>query len=539
MDISHREIYSLLNYIESGDIVLPEVQREFVWSDNDAKDLLDSLYKKYPVGYILLWCPKEVRPYKHFEGQNQSTYMNEKRKPVRYLLDGQQRLTSLLKIKNGDIEIYFNINDKVFQLKNRGIENKPEWISVREVLNKEPSDILLELGEKLGRSLDYIYKKYATPISDLHNVLKERLPVYELKEDDYSKITEIYIRLNSKGVRLKKAELVMAMVVLNIPKEFRDNLERLHDKFEDWGFDTNFYMRCLTCMLTKQSKFEYLKNYLNTDKDKADKVLKIMDDLLKYMDNVLKLLNTHLGLTHDKVQTILPSEIVLIPLLMYVYNNNDNGIKSDSELNKLLYWFLMASFWGRYSGATETKLDEDLKALKEDSNPINKWIQNILKEKGRLKIDIRDFEGKFTKNKLLLLYFLVYKNKALDWFTSTDLTNTDTIELHHVFPKKVLKDMKGITDEQINDIRNIVFISTKANRRISSKEPIDYFKSEKIDENRLRRQYIPLDETLHRKEAYNEFLKKRGELIVRSLNNVLESMYEGHSLSLAESRSEL
>ncbi|MEM1971312.1 MAG: DUF262 domain-containing protein [Candidatus Anstonellales archaeon] len=530
MQISQRDIHSLLEDIERGDIALPEVQREFVWSDNDAKDLLDSLYKKYPVGYIFLWRPKEVKPYRYFEGQTQLTnYMGIKREPVWYLLDGQQRLTSLLKIKKGDIKIYFNIDREEFHLENRAIKSDPTWIYVTEVWREGPNNILRKLKEKLGISLEDIWEKYMTRISNLYSVLEEELPVYELQEDNYSKITEIYMRLNSKGVRLKKAELVMAMAVLNIPKEFRSNLEKLHDEFEDWDFDVNFYMRCLTCMITEQSKFEYLKSYLNTDKDK---VLRIMNDLHKYMDITLKLLNTHLGLTSAKVQTILPSEIVLIPLLMYIYNNRDKGIKNDSELNKLLYWFLMASFWGRYSGATESKLDEDLKALK-DPNPIDRWIQNILKEKGRLKVDIRDFEGRFTKNKLLLLYFLVHMNKAMDWFSATDLTNTDTVELHHVFPKKVLKDKGDITDEQINDIRNIVFISAKANRRISSKEPRDYFKSENIDKNRLNAQLIPLDDDLHRKEAYNEFLKKRGELIVNSLNNVLANMYKGHSSSLS------
>jgi hypothetical protein len=187
----------------------------------------------------------------------------------------------------------------------------------------------------------------------------------------------------------------------------------------------------------------------------------------------------------------------------------------------------MASFWGRYTGATEAKLDEDLRALEKSIQPIDTWIQHIVKEKRRLYVDLDDLKGKFTKNKLLLLYFLVQRNRSLDWFSATDLKDTDTIELHHIFPKRVLRTMENITDDEINDVRNIAFISTKANRSISSKEPADYFKD--IDEERLKSQLIPLDKALHKKEAYHEFLQRRGEMIITSLNNVLKAMYEPHA----------
>jgi len=159
--------------------------------------------------------------------------------------------------------------------------------------------------------------------------------------------------------------------------------------------------------------------------------------------------------------------------------------------------------------------------------PIDIWIQNIVKEKGRLYVDLKDLEGKFTRNKLLLLYFLVQRNNGKDWFSPTDLKNTDRIELHHIFPKRVLRTMENITDDEINDVRNIALISTKANRTINSKEPADYFKE--IDEERLKSQLIPLDKALHKKEAYHEFLHKRGEMITTSLNKALEAMCELHS----------
>ena len=358
MSLSEPTIKHLLEDIELGRIVLPEVQREFVWSYNDAKDLLDSLYKKYPIGYVLLWRPKDTKPHRYLEGQTHlSDFSGSKKEPDYYLLDGQQRLTSLLKIKNGEIKVYFNLESEDFHLENRVIKSDPKWVLVSDIWKHDINKIVSELSTKLGINSGEIYTNYFYRIKRLEEVLDSKLPAYELREDDYAKITEIYMRLNSKGVRLKKAELFFALAVLKIPDEFRRKLEILHEEFEEWDLDMNFYMRCFTCMATGQSKFEALREYLN--KTPKNESLRILDDLLEYLKPTFNLLNTYLGLTDDKARVILPSETALIPLLLYIYRKRGT-IKNDTEMNKLIYWFLMASFWGRYSGATETKLDDDL-----------------------------------------------------------------------------------------------------------------------------------------------------------------------------------
>ncbi|MEM4306023.1 MAG: DUF262 domain-containing protein [Candidatus Caldarchaeum sp.] len=512
----------LLDDIELGRIVLPEVQREFVWSENDAKDLLDSLYRGYPIGYIFLWRPKEVKPRRYLQTQAQSTG----KEPDYYLLDGQQRLTSLLKIKKGEIRVYFNLDTEEFHLENRAIQSNPKWFPVTEIWGSDTAQIASKLSKMLNMSLEEVYNKYVPRIIKLRQILDRELPAHEIREDDYAKIAEIYIRLNSKGVRLRKAELFLALAVLNVPIAFRSRLEALEKEFEDWGFDTSFFMRCFTCLATGTSKFETLSAYLR-EKPKED-ILQTFNDLLECLRLTLETLETHLGLTPDKAQLILPSEIALIPLMVYLYRNR--FVKTDLELSKLLYWFLMASFWGRYSGATETKLDEDLRALKQQ-DPIDEWIQSIKRERGRLLIDVEDIKGRVTANKLLMLYFLVQKNGAIDWFSPTDLKNTSKIELHHIFPKKVLRSF-NFTDDEINDLRNIAFVSASGHRRVGSKEPADYIDSKGIDANRLRAQLIPLDNSLLRVGAYRDFLEKRGELIVTSLNDALSELYVFHEQEL-------
>lgn len=512
-------IKSLLQDIDLERIALPEVQREFVWSENQAKDLIDSLYKGFPIGYIYLWRPKESKPFRHLE--NQSPLSKD---PDYYLLDGQQRLTALTKMQDGEIRVKFNIDSEVFQLENAAIKNDPRWILVADVWRLGTVEIARVLRTRLGMTLEEIYEKYVPRIDKLHGVLEKELPIHEIREDDYGRIAEIYIRLNSKGTRLKKAELYLALAVLNIPTEFRSKLDTLTDEFEDWDFDANFFMRCFTCLATGQSKFEPIRDYVA--QESKDKVLSVLDSVLTYLRLTLNLLNTHLGLTPEKASELMPSEVALVPLVAYLYSRKGE-IKSDEEIGKLIYWFLMASYWGRYSGSTETALDADLSALRE-SAPLDQWIANIAEDTGRLVVQDVDLSGKFTRNKILMIYFVVQRNQGIDWFSPTDLKNTPVIELHHIFPKAVLRKIR-IPDNEINDARNIAIVSDRANRRISSKEPSDYFLSENIALSRLKAQLIPENSSLWQKDNYRMFLQTRGQLIATELNSLLTSMNPNHS----------
>src|SRR5438093_1927472 len=487
----HPSIKSLLQDIDLERIALPEVQREFVWSENQAKDLVDSLYKGFPVGYIYLWRPKDSKPFRQID-----THSIGEREPEWYILDGQQRLTALTKIEEGGIKVRFNIEKEVFQLENTAIMNDPKWIQVSEVWSSGTVEVARALKEKLGISLDEIYEKYVPRIDKLYRILDRELPIHEIREDDYGKIAEIYIRLNSKGTRLKKAELYLALAVLHIPTEFRSKLDVLEEEFDDWDFDANFFMRCFTCLATGQSKFEAIREYVAHEP--KDKIIGILDELLVYLRQALNLLNTHLGLTADKSREMMPSEVALLPFVAYLYSRNGE-MKSDEEVGKLIYWYLMASFWGRYSGSTETALDSDLSALGKEYS-LAKWISNIVDETGRLAINDSDLAGKFTKNKILMLYFVVQRNHGLDWFSGTDLKNTQQIELHHIFPKALLRKLR-VPDNEINDVRNMAMVSGKANRKIGAKEPADYFKSEGISKERLVAQLVPNEEALWHKES--------------------------------------
>ena len=504
-------VSTFIQDVESGRIALPEIQREFVWSDQKARDLVDSLYKEFPVGVILLWGPQNVK------GLWRPLNQEKTREPDWLILDGQQRITALRKIKKADIKIRFNLNDNNFEIESKKMKNNPKWIRIDEIWTKGTSPIIRELSEKLEVSMDEVYNKHMKQIQRIEDILKQNIPVVEIREDDYSKITEMYTRLNEKGTKLKKAEIHLALIVLKFPTTFYEKLRETVDEFENWELDANFFLRCFVCVSTKQSKYEPLREYLKTTDE--NKVLKDLDVISENLDESFKFIRSHFGINSDINQQLIPSDIAMIPLMMYMIKNNSR-VASSKEINKITLWFYCASHYGRFSTSTESTLNEDLREFK-DLDPVKKWLENIRKDRGDLKM--RELRGRINRTKLFALYYALRQNEALDWWQGTKIDDTSKIEFHHIFPKKVLRD-NGIPDNLINDIRNIAIVSRKANRKISATPPKEYFVTEIEDKNRLFSQFVPEDPKYWKIENYKEFLEKREEIIINALNKKISEL---------------
>ncbi len=507
--MAEASISSFLDDIELGRIVLPEIQREYVWSEQKAKDLVDSLYKKFPVGVLLLWRPKEITDFRLLAGQE-----DLKRDPDWLILDGQQRLTSLNQIKKGEIKLRFNIDDESFRIENRPLTNDPKWVRVDDIWKKDSAVMAQELATSLGISLEEVYQKYVKKITRIKEIPEYKIPYFEEREDDYARIAEMYMRLNEKGTKLKKAEINLALIVLKFPKIFYQKLTDLVQEFEDWDVDTNFFLRCFVSISTGQSKYEPMRRYLASAS--KEEVLSNLEKVSEYLKQSFDFITSHFGINPDNNTKLIPSDIAIIPLMLYL-EKYKGKIATAKELNTLILWFFAASHFGRYSGPTESLLNEDFKALiGEDALKI--WLSSIKRERGDLRA--RELEGRINNTNLFALYYALRRNNALDWWTGNNLNNTANIEFHHIFPKKVLKDA-GYPDNQINDIRNIAIVSRKANRKISAMEPEKYFQSEIGDIQRLYSQFVPQDKELWKVENYLKFLEKREESILNSLNKVI------------------
>jgi hypothetical protein len=207
-------IETLVTWVKSGEIAIPEIQRPFVWSSTKVRDLMDSLYQGYPIGYIIAWRNPNI---KLKDGS-----LSEGKK---ILIDGQQRVTALTaaiigqQVVNKDykkirIKIAFNPLEEKFETLTPAIEKDRKWVNdISTVFNGDLFDIV---GNYLEQNPDVDKKKIQTVFQDLINIPKKQIGLIELSGDlDIEKVTEIFIRINSQGVELSQADFVMSKIAAN------------------------------------------------------------------------------------------------------------------------------------------------------------------------------------------------------------------------------------------------------------------------------------------------------------------------------------
>lgn len=207
-------IETLVTWVKSGEIAIPEIQRPFVWSSTKVRDLMDSLYQGYPIGYIIAWRNPNI---KLKDGS-----LSEGKK---ILIDGQQRVTALnatiigQQVVNKDykkirIKIAFNPIEEKFETLTPAIEKDKKWVDdISTVFNGDLFDIV---GDYLEQNPDTDKKKIQTVFQDLINIPKKQIGLIELSGDlDIEKVTEIFIRINSQGVELSQADFVMSKIAAN------------------------------------------------------------------------------------------------------------------------------------------------------------------------------------------------------------------------------------------------------------------------------------------------------------------------------------
>lgn len=555
---SEASVEELVNMIKRGDIRLPEMQRKYVWRAPRVRDLLDSLYRGYPSGSILLWeTDMEVSERDFSISQDASPY-----KTGKLLLDGQQRLTSLSSVMRGEpiqvrgrkrpIDILFNLehpeelslvievneegNDEAdesdsdsdevdnqkrrdqmtFVVATRNLKNMPNWISVTEVFrNSSDTDFLRKAG--ITNWDDPRYDKYNKRLQKLRNITKYeyRLDVLE-RHLSYEEVTEIFVRVNSLGAKLRGSDLALAQITAkwhNSRKEF----EEFQKECDERRFKTDLgtYIRALVCFATDQSRFQTV-NTLKLDllKDSWDKAKEGLEFAMNFLNS-----NTDID-----SMALLSSPYFLLTIAFYGFQKDFD--LSPEEARLLRTWLLAANAKGRYSrGSSESLLDQDLSTIK--GSGVSGMIDNLRRQFGRLEITKEDLPGRTQRSGLFKTMYLAFKQKcAKDWHSQVviSVNNTGTrhkLQSHHIFPKAYLADT--YEDKLVNDICNLAFVDGKTNRRISNRPPKEYFREiiQKQGRETLEAQCVPTDETLLDKDSYEAFLDKRRELISDRLNRFI------------------
>lgn len=548
------KVSTLVDMIESGELQLPEMQRQYVWTQVKVRDLLDSLYRGYPSGIILAW----KAPHEHdVETRAFAVAANRDDRASLLLLDGQQRLTSLSSVLRGEpvhvkgrktpVEILFNldhpdeltfitevnedvendddldegeaeldpmerVNKRAFHVANKAVASLPNWVKVSDVFTKSDADIFKDSG--VTGFDDPRYDRYSERLKQLRSI-KDYIYRAEIleREKSYEEVTEIFVRVNSLGAKLRGSDLALAQITarwngsLNLFMEYQDRVR-------DLGFDLDLgvHLRALIAVITGQSKFLTVGSISRESLEAGWKRTQRVFDFA--VDFALKNL-------HINSRTLISSPLLLITTAYWAHQR-DLKIDPD-EVESFRTWFLIASAKGRYSrGSSESVLDQDLAILRNGGGAAE-LLQRLEQQFGRLGFSPTDLIGRNTQSGIFKAMFLLFKeNGADDWATSLRISpkhanSADKIEFHHIFPRAFLKrERKDLQDSDINDIANFAFISSTTNKQVSDKTPATYRVN--YPAARLEAQLVHFELWGDSASDFEEFLRRRREAIAQDLN---------------------
>jgi len=515
MGLKNKKSRELLDEIERCEIALPEMQREYVWRERQVRDLVDSIYRGYPAGLILLW-PK---PYgedipETFIGDEQVVATGSARTYRSLIVDGQQRLTSLLLIEKGKVKVYFNPLAEEFQLESPRVKYDPLWFNVTDVISKylyEVVDPRIEKLKQKGVTDQEINEKIRRPLEKLREQFRTyEFPVYEIASDiTYEQVADIFTRINLKGTRIRTTDLLIAMFSVRAPAAFRTELRVLSNDLSDegWDLDASVLVRCVVGVAKGEGNITNFRR--SGSKITQEELMSGLEDTREYLWQLLQLIKD-VGIdTSD----IIPSGNVLPPLVIYL--KHKKGRISEEERKHIVLWFLLASFWGRYAGATDTRLGEDVKEVM--TGNLSGLFKNLERQVGRLLIDQETLAERSYGNRLLI-YSICFERGSLDWFKGHRIKTN--FQEHHVFPQVLLEGRKypaPVRPDLISHIGNIAFLSEKANKTIRDSEPVKYLSN--VPRERLEQQFVPIDHEMWKLENYEGFLKARINSIVNSIND--------------------
>ncbi|MGH9891545.1 MAG: DUF262 domain-containing protein, partial [bacterium] len=384
-------VQNLIQQIKGEQILLPEFQRGYVWNRDQARELVKSLYKSYPTGHLLVWrtsAPGAVRG-KKILGDGH----------IQLLLDGQQRLTSLYTVFEGEappfyegetlfFNLYFNVATEEFRFWQKTImDGDPTWMSVHDFLKEGIHNFIGRLP-KMPDDVREIYsqQEILARLSRLDAIRNHHYQIDILQGDELEldEVVDIFNRVNSKGTPLSKADLAVAHICSLWP-EARAEIRSFLKEMGTHGFDPGiaFAVRCIAAVACGSLLLEH--TFFRVSAEEFVTAWKKVRTAFEHLINVLR---------HDAyVDEIgdLHSVNVLIPPTVYLAMH---GATFDNERLKLkfLRWMYLAMLWGRYSGSAESTLQKDVATL-EVQDPVDGLVDAIVKERGRLHLEAVDLEG--------------------------------------------------------------------------------------------------------------------------------------------------
>lgn len=525
--VNQHLIETLLSWVKSGEIAIPEIQRPFVWDSSKVRDLMDSLYQGFPVGYVIAWRNPNVRL--------KDGSLSEGKK---ILIDGQQRVTALTAAILGEyvidktyqrvkIKIAFNPISEKFEVQNPAILKDKTWLpDISEALNGTISILKLvrNYTEQNPQANEDAVEKAFT---NLINIPKKQIGMIELAADlDIETVTEIFIRINSKGVVLSQADFAMSKIASN--NEYGGNaLRKAIDYFCHLTISPEFYKHIIDndkefAATEYFSKMSWLKTE-NEDLYDPD-----YNDLIRVaftsqfnrgrLSDLVSLLSGRNFETRTFEDTIAEQSFETLKTGVHNFINETNFkrflmiiksagfispklVRSQNAINfaYILYlklkdqkvdsvkiesyvrrWFVYSILTGRYSGSPESTFDFDIKQIAH--KPFEEYMKE--KEDGELSNAFwnaalpQSLDTSVASSPFFHVFLAAQVKENDKGFLSSDVKVGDLISLrgdiHHLFPKDYLKK-NGAERGKYNQIANYVYMQSEINIKVGNKSPKEYF----------------------------------------------------------------
>ncbi len=527
------KISTILDHIDSGHMALPEFQRGYVWNREQVRGLFDSLYRRHPVGGLLVWATEAKTAAHRGDGTLAAGV-------VKLLLDGQQRMTSLYGVVRGKPPEFFDGNRQTFTglrfhldrevfefYQPVKMQGDPLWIDVTELMRQGQAGHE-QLIEKLAEDPAIGTKavKYSARISRILGILEVALHIEEVTGQDKTLdvVVDIFNKVNSGGTKLSKGDLALARICADWPAA----RNAMKAKLKEWSkagyqFNLDWLLRSVNTTLTGEAKFQYLQD--KTPEELQDGLARAT----KHIDTSLNLISGRLGLDHDQVFF----GRFGVPVMVRYLDQRAGGPMSAAERDKLLFWFVQAGMWGRFSGSTESFIDKDLEALAGPDGGLDKLLEQLRLWHGGLRAEPGHFTGWSLGARFYpVLYLMTRMGSAADWGTGLPLKSgllgkMSRLEVHHIFPKAQLYKHK-YTRSEVNAVANFCFLTKDTNLVITDRLPEKYFPEiERHHPGALASQWIPMDPALWKIENFHGFLEARKVLLAGELNRRMEELLHG------------
>jgi hypothetical protein len=491
----------------AGRLVIPEFQRDYVWRKGKAPRLLDSLYRSFPISTLLLWQSSE--------------YAKARRRSPRpavgrsmsWLIDGQQRVMTLSRVMNGDegIEVLFNPETDGFSLVNAATRHDRNWVRVADLFDDGAyRELRRELPTtKKGQQLEAAFEK-------VRAIRDYEIPVVYMVDHTFDDAVDAFTRINSLGVRLKKQDIESAQVAARHSGLIADEVAPFTESLAARGFRRLTVMHLFRVCAFLARPDGRMRTPLH--ELPRDEVLKAWKRTEKATKDAQGLMRSELGLVN---MDILFSGALLVPVIAMLASARPKERNPDAVIG----WMALAALLHRYSGSSETALEQDLKACRAD-DPIGALLKNLRQQRGSLLARQGDFAGAINDRSGLLAAHIACRHRGIkDFFTGQNVVLHEDIDRHHILPRRQFPEA---TRSDADKVANIAFITSDVNKAISHSGPEVYLRE--LKQAVLKSQCVPLDDALWKIRNADAFFMARRKLLAESFNDFLRKTLRGRKL---------